>query len=186
MAAAGVFIEATRYARQKRIGESEERLFRAVNDLPDSIHVPVWIVMQFGSLASVGASALIARAVKGRSVARRLAISGFTMWTFCKAVKRLIGRGRPDLHLEEVKVRGRLQSGGGFPSGHTAVAVALATVAGSASSLETARLLRAAAAAVGLARIYVGAHLPLDVLGGAALGLATGAATELVGRAQAS
>jgi undecaprenyl-diphosphatase len=29
--------------------------------------------------------------------------------------------------------------------------------------------------AVGLARVYVGAHLPLDVLGGAALGLVTGA-----------
>jgi glycosyltransferase 2 family protein len=30
-----------------------------------------------------------------------------------------------------------------------------------------------------LARIYVGAHLPLDVLGGIALGLAIGAAVRL-------
>ena len=30
------------------------------------------------------------------------------------------------------------------------------------------------------ARIYVGAHLPLDVVGGAALGIATGAAMRLV------
>jgi membrane-associated phospholipid phosphatase len=33
---------------------------------------------------------------------------------------------------------------------------------------------------VGLARIYVGAHLPLDVAGGAALGLAIDAAMTLV------
>ena len=33
---------------------------------------------------------------------------------------------------------------------------------------------------VGLTRVYVGAHLPLDVAGGAALGLAVEAAAELV------
>jgi membrane-associated phospholipid phosphatase len=32
---------------------------------------------------------------------------------------------------------------------------------------------------VGLTRVYVGAHLPLDVAGGAALGLAVEAAAEL-------
>jgi undecaprenyl-diphosphatase len=34
--------------------------------------------------------------------------------------------------------------------------------------------------AVGLARVYVGAHLPLDIVGGAALGLAIDAAVALV------
>jgi undecaprenyl-diphosphatase len=33
---------------------------------------------------------------------------------------------------------------------------------------------------VGLTRLYVGAHLPLDVAGGAALGLAVEATVELV------
>ena len=33
---------------------------------------------------------------------------------------------------------------------------------------------------VGLTRIYVGAHLPLDVAGGAALGLAVEATAELI------
>ncbi len=35
-------------------------------------------------------------------------------------------------------------------------------------------------AVVGFARIYLGAHNPLDVLGGLALGLAIGAAANLI------
>ena len=34
--------------------------------------------------------------------------------------------------------------------------------------------------AVGLTRVYVGAHLPLDIAGGAALGLAVDAAVRVV------
>jgi undecaprenyl-diphosphatase len=33
---------------------------------------------------------------------------------------------------------------------------------------------------VGLTRVYVGAHLPLDIAGGAALGLAVEATAELI------
>ena len=36
------------------------------------------------------------------------------------------------------------------------------------------------AVAVCLARVYVGAHLPLDIVGGAALGLAVGGAVRLM------
>jgi membrane-associated phospholipid phosphatase len=41
------------------------------------------------------------------------------------------------------------------------------------------RLALAAIPAVGLTRVYVGAHLPLDVIGGAALGVAVDAALTL-------
>jgi membrane-associated phospholipid phosphatase len=40
--------------------------------------------------------------------------------------------------------------------------------------------LLAAVAVVFLARMYVGAHLPLDMVGGAGLGLAVGAAVRLL------
>ena len=39
-----------------------------------------------------------------------------------------------------------------------------------------------AAAAIGLNRMYVGAHFPLDVLGGVAVGLVAGGIVLVVGR----
>ena len=41
------------------------------------------------------------------------------------------------------------------------------------------RLALVTAGVVGLSRMYVGAHLPLDVAGGAALGLAVGGLVEM-------
>ena len=40
----------------------------------------------------------------------------------------------------------------------------------------------AAAITTGVARMYVGAHLPLDIVGGAGLGLAVGSAAALAGQ----
>jgi undecaprenyl-diphosphatase len=71
-------------------------------------------------------------------------------------------------------VREREQtSGHGYLSGHSAVAFALATVAPSTPAFG-------AAAVVGFGRVYAGAHLPLDVVGGVGLGLLAGAAARRV------
>ena len=91
-------------------------------------------------------------------------------------------RGRPSALLTHVTVRGGLVTGNGYPSGHTAVAFALATVVALwfGARSRCARLALAAAAVVGFARLYVGAHFPLDVVGGAALGTICGAIAALV------
>ena len=65
-------------------------------------------------------------------------------------------------------------------SGHSAVAVALATVASPFLGRRARRVAWTLAALVCVARIYVGSHLPFDVLGGAALGWAAGALVLLV------
>ena len=98
------------------------------------------------------------------------------MWAGCKGIKRWVGRGRPADHLDHVRRRGAAAAGLGFPSGHAAVAATLATLL----APEVARPLRyamaATAATAAVARVYVGAHLPLDSVGGAAIGVAAGTA----------
>jgi len=98
-----------------------------------------------------------------------IAAVGTTVWAGVKLLKPAIGRGRPDEHLDVVKIRGKPQTGAGFPSGHAAVAMTLALAAVPPGPSRSGAL--ALAAMTGAARIYVGAHLPLDIVGGMAIGV---------------
>jgi undecaprenyl-diphosphatase len=59
-----------------------------------------------------------------------------------------------------------------FPSGHTATSFAAATIL-TAFAPRLAPLWFLLALAIGFARLYVGVHYPLDIAGGAALGVVT-------------
>jgi len=157
--------------RNDRVGQRETRGFRLVNDLPDAAHPAVWPVMQFGSLAAVPASATLALIAGRRVTAVRLLVAGTAAWAAAKLVKRVRVRGRPARLLAGVNVRGTEVTGGGFVSGHAAVAAALAAAAAPCAGAPLRRTLWLLVPLVGASRVYVGAHLPLDALGGASLGL---------------
>lgn len=85
------------------------------------------------------------------------------------ALKERLRRRRP--HLEGLAPLAYTPSPFGFPSSHTASAVAAATAS---SPLVGSSWLRVVAAAVAASRAYLGVHYPGDVLAGAALGCAVG------------
>jgi membrane-associated phospholipid phosphatase len=162
-----------------RVGRREQRTFRAVNALPDRLYRPAWPVMQLGALAAAPATAMVAAAAGNRPLAVRLCSVGTGAWALAKVVKRVVRRGRPMSLLTGVRTRGREASGLGYLSGHAAVATALTAAAYPHLGTRGRRVTLGLAAVVGLSRIYVGAHLPLDVLGGAALGLLVDGAWSL-------
>lgn len=83
--------------------------------------------------------------------------------------KLIFSRPRPIAVLENVHVLGMKYYTYSFPSGHTTVAFAFATIL--AVKLPKIRIpVIIIAALIGLSRIYVGAHYPSDVLAGAVLG----------------
>lgn len=170
----GAFLTGAAHAGMGRVTPLEERLFRRINRLPDGLFLPVWTVMQGGSLGAVGVSAAVAHKLGRPRQAAALGLAGGVMWAGCKAIKPLVGRGRPESHLESVIVRGDDQTGLGYPSGHSAVAASLAAVAAVGASTAFGLGAAAVATVVAFGRVYTGAHLPLDVLGGAALGMTAG------------
>lgn len=166
--------------RRKGVGRRETRGFRVVNDLPDAAHPAVWPVMQFGSLAAVPVSGGIALLAGRRALAVRLVVAGTAAWAAAKVVKRVRVRGRPARLLTGVNVRGTEVTGGGFVSGHAAVATALAAAAAPSVGASLGRTLWLLVPLVGASRVYVGAHLLLDTLGGASVGLTVEAVTGAV------
>jgi len=176
--AAGVLITA-HAARAGKVGRGEARAFRAVNGLPDSLYPPLWLIMQSGALGAVPAVAGAARLAGDRRLAARLLAEGTATWALSKLVKRNVQRPRPAMLLTGARSRGRPPAGLGYLSGHAGVAAAL----GAATLPHLSPAGRAAAlgimSAVALSRVYVGAHLPLDIAGGIALGLAVDAAVAL-------
>jgi undecaprenyl-diphosphatase len=167
-------------ARRGRVTPWEARAFRAINGLPDSIYPPAWVVMQLGALGAVPAAAATAWLAGDDELAGRFLVGGAATWGLAKLVKQIVRRPRPVALLAETRHRGPEAAGLGYLSGHGGVAIALGATALPRLGPAGRALVLSAIPLVGLSRVYVGAHLPLDIAGGAALGLAVNAAVSLV------
>ena len=169
--------------RAKEIHPYEQQVFRSVNTLPHGVLPPVFVVMQSGSLAAsfvaAGAAKLAGRTASPSRSPPRASAS----WGTCKVIKNQIGRGRPAAHIDDITTRGPKETGLGFPSGHSAVVFALASLAAPhlPPGLQPVAWGIAVTTGVEQARMYVGAHLPLDIIGGAAVGKSATALARLVG-----
>jgi len=181
LAALGVLGLATAIAAAD-LTDVETRAFETLNQLDDLLEPALWLPMQLGSLFGPVLVAIAAwLAWRQWRPAIGALVVGLLAWQSAKSVKQLVDRGRPVDELGEIVTRaGTPTDGLGFVSGHSAVAFALATVIAPWLSSTGRVVAYGLAVVVGLARIHIGAHLPLDTIGGAALGMAFGFAYRLV------
>lgn len=163
------------------ITDAEVAVFRWFNELPGALEPFLETVMQLGAFFAVPAVA-VAAVVLTRRMRRGidLFLAGAIAWGVAKVIKEAVERGRPAALLQEVTLRGEAGAGFGFVSGHSAVAAALATVAAFYLPMRGKVAVWTLAAMVGIARMYVGVHLPLDVAGGLAMGWAIGSLVHFV------
>jgi undecaprenyl-diphosphatase len=162
------------------ISAAETHVFRAVNDHTVLPFVVVWPVMQLGNFVVVPVAAAVAAIFRRWRLAFAMLAAGAATYFLAKVVKGIVVRGRPSDLLDDVTIRGAAALGRGYVSGHAAVVTLLVVLAWPYLTSRWRWLAVAAAVFVCLSRVYVAAHLPLDVLGGAALGLMVGGIARLV------
>jgi undecaprenyl-diphosphatase len=90
-----------------------------------------------------------------------------------------IGRERPPLRFPEPHPLVHVPGNPSFPSGHAATSFACAATLAWLTPLSPVALY-ALAGLIAFSRVYVGVLYPLDVIGGAALGLGVATALRLL------
>lgn len=158
----------------------ERSAFRLVNDPSVLPFVVVWPIMQLGNFLVIPVAAIVAAATRRLRLAASILVGGVSTYYLAKVVKHFVVRGRPSTLLPDVNIRGTASQGLGYVSGHAAVVTLIATVAFPYLGRRGRWALGTVVVLVCVTRMYVGAHLPLDVIGGVALGLAVGGVMRLV------
>ncbi|MCT2279619.1 Kae1-associated serine/threonine protein kinase [Micromonospora chalcea] len=166
--------------RSHRVPRWEQDLLALLNHLPAGLTPVLVLVMQVGSYPAVfvaAAAAVIARRI---GAAWTLLLAGNLAYWLAAAVKVTVARQRPAALFTDVVLRETITGRLGYPSGHVAVATALALVAARAGGPRWRRAAWVVIGLVAVARIHVGAHLPIDVAGGVLVGWLAVCLTRLV------
>ena len=180
LAGVAVFAACAAVLDRHRVSGAEAAVFRAINNRSLVPQVVVWPIMQLGNFLVIPVVAVTAAVLRRWRLAISLLAAGLSAYLLAAHVVRdTFVRGRPATLLTEVHLRGAPAGGLGFVSGHVAVVTVLAAVAWPYLGHRWRAAVVGLVCLVALARIYVGAHFPLDVLGGAGLGLAVAGAVRL-------
>jgi undecaprenyl-diphosphatase len=151
-------------------------VFHYFNNLSPAFYDTMYAITQFGSLFGLILWVGFAWWAINRRAAFTVLGTGITAWWLAKVAKVLAHRGRPGELLHHIHLFNLEKlSGFGFPSGHSTVSAACATVLYYQLPKRARKYLLLTVLLVGISRMYLGAHFPLDVIGGWALGALIGA-----------
>jgi membrane-associated phospholipid phosphatase len=170
-------------AKNGQITGWELTVFRFFNDAPN------WLVTIFGVITFLGTVVALVLAVailliiKRYGWAFKLFLAGGTAWLAATLLKLLEIRARPYDLLSGVHLAESKDLATGFPSAHTAMAAAIATILITKNTKNIIWLLIVAVLLVAISRIVVGMHAPLDVIGGMGVGIIVASAVNYLAMA---
>ena len=179
LASLAVFAVCT-VAVDERVGPAERAVFHAVNGLPDWLYRPMLVFQYFGVLAMPLVVAVGALAFRRWRLAAALVLVMPLKLLSERVPKLLVERQRPGTTVPDAILRGVPSAGPSFTSGHAIITFAIAGLLLLALPRRWGVVALVLASLNAVARVYLGAHNPLDVVGGAALGLALAAVLDLL------
>ena len=179
--ATGAAVLVTSTLLAKRVYGWEIAVFQAINGLPDSIRPYLWVLNQYGTAVTIPVAIAAALLFRKWLMALSLAISGVAVYVLAKVIKEYVARGRPSAFVEGVVERETFSPDSlGYPSGHAAVAWAITIILLAYLGRPWQIAAIVLAIVVPIVRMYVAAHLALDLIGGAALGITVASGVNLL------
>lgn len=168
-----VFIGCSWLVYQQLFFGEDYRLFHVINDWPQKLSIGFMALTGLGGVWAAAILVASAFVLKLYQLAWRLALSVFTAYGLLFVFKEIFARPRPGMIMNDIHVR-ILESGFAFPSGHAAVATVLALTLRTYLPIPPIWqwvVVLLWIVGVGVSRVYLGVHTPLDVLGGLVVGV---------------
>ncbi len=163
-----------------RVGPTERAVFHAINGLPSWLYRPMLVAQYLGVLAMPLVVAVGALAWRRRRLAAALVLVVPLKLAAERVPKQLVQRERPGTTVPDAILRGVPHGGLSFVSGHAIITFAIAGLLALVLPRRWGIVAFVLATFNAVARVYLGAHNPLDVVGGAAIGLAIAAVLDLI------
>lgn len=168
-------------AHDGRVSALEARVFHWVNGLPEGLYPFMNRLQLLGVLGIGPVVAIVALVLRKWRLALAAALVTVGKLAAERLIWKVVQRSRPGTTIVDAIVRGNTPTTGlSFVSGHVILITGLAWVVLPYLRGWWRVVPWVAVALVILARMYLGAHAPLDVTGGFGVGLIVGAGVNLI------
>ena len=158
------------YSHYQQMASWEVVLFKYIYNLPSYLGDIMSITTLLGSVWMVVIVCIFSLAFQKLRLAANVIFVSIVTFGLTEIIKGIVARPRPFELLQDVSLRTDYIGSMGFPSGHTAVATVVALTISPYIPKKLYWLVPSVIVLVGISRLYLGVHAPLDILGGFVLG----------------